>query len=691
MHHPCKTLFLLAQAAVVLLVLGLSPGALGADAPSIDTPYRVQAQAPLDAAVVVGVERYLRLPPVPYAGRDAQVFYDFLLHTRGVPADRVQLLTGDASRERIVQALTDLGKRVGPDGMAWVYFAGHGAATLDTGEPLLLGDDVAATPESFAQRGVPLAEITRLAGTGGGQVLVVVDACFGGVGRTREPLVANGRFAVPTYASRPDRSAVWMAAGPNEASMSADALKHGIFTFLAVGALRGWADGEGGPRDGKVTAEEAQRYLQRALAAAQVTDQHPTLLAQQPDAWILSGSVSEKAPPITAALLAPTRPSDRVKTGVAIDYGAGIVNKVVDDKGFLVVKATPPEATLWINGEQVGQGYVQMEKMVGHYVVVAELGLYHPERQPLDLTPAGARVTLELKPAFGTLVVRSEPQGAEVWVDGEQVGKTPWKSDRKPSGAHEVKIVHPGFLTRTETVLVEDGKEAILQGPLVYNRGDLEVVTDPPGARIFVDNQDTGRSTPATLKDLEVGTREVRLVKEAYTDAVKAPMVERGANSRVEVALVARTGMLSVLATGQDGQPCEGEVRIDGEPRGLTPLKLELPVRTYTVDVRCGDLRATTTARVPFNEVERVVVQTRPWASRVNWPRTLGLTTLGLGVGAGGSAAVSLWARNGYLSTPDADERERLGHVSNTAAGVTYGLGAAMALTGAGAVATWVW
>ena len=47
-----------------------------------------------------GSTRYLRLSPVPCAGRDAQAFHDFLLTTRGIPASRVRLLTAEASRER---------------------------------------------------------------------------------------------------------------------------------------------------------------------------------------------------------------------------------------------------------------------------------------------------------------------------------------------------------------------------------------------------------------------------------------------------------------------------------------------------------------------------------------------------------------------------------------------------------------
>ena len=49
-----------------------------------------------------------------------------------------------------------------------------------------------------------------------------------------------------------------------EAAGSLESLEHGFFTWLVVGALRGWADGEvDGRRDGAVNAVEAGLFVER--------------------------------------------------------------------------------------------------------------------------------------------------------------------------------------------------------------------------------------------------------------------------------------------------------------------------------------------------------------------------------------------------------------------------------------------
>lgn len=677
-----------------MLPLLLACALARAQAPAVDTPYRVGVSSPQDGALVIGVERYLRLPAVPYAARDAQVFYDLMVSTRGIPADRVRLLTADASRERIDEALVDLGRRVGPGGTAWVYFAGHGSATLDTGEPLLLGDDVAATPESFTERGIPVAEAALTAGKGGGDVILVVDACFGGVGRTREALLASARFAVPSYSSSSPRTLTWLAAGPNEASVSADAIRHGVFTFLATGALRGWADGEkDGKKDGMVTAEEARLYVQRALSAAQVVDQHPVLFTEGAADPVLMRGVSEAAPPITAALLTPTARVSRVQTGVSFDKGESIVNAVVDDTGFLVVRASPPEATIWLNGEELGQGYVQVEKMVGRYVVWAEAGLYHPARQPIELGTKGARVELTLTPAWGGVRITSDPAGAEVWLDGEKVGKTPWIADRKPSGSHEVRLVLADHLTRAETLVVEDGKQAVLEARLERNRGSLDLASVPPGARVWVAGQDTGLTTPTVLADLPAGVVEVRLRLEGYGEVVRTPTVVRGSTVRVDVPMPAKPGILAILAVDEAGRSCEGDVTLDGEPRGRTPLKLEIPARTYEVAVACPGGTGAARAEVIHNEKTQVVVPTgtAPLEARPVLPRILGWSALGAGGLAAGSVLVSYLTLEPCQADPDPEVRRQACARNQAAVWTAEGTALVAAGLGVGAWATWRW
>jgi hypothetical protein len=257
-------------------------GVAMAGLPDIDKPHRTSARAPGDAAVVIGIDDYLRIPNVPHASEDARAFADTLVYTIGIPQANVTRLENEGSREQIIAAVREAAGRVGRDGRLWVYFAGHGAADPSTGRRMLLGDDVRSDPESFVTRSVSMEE---LHGLGAGlPMTVVVDACYSGVGRTGDPLLGT-RFAVPAYAQQADPNHIeWNAAGPDEVSNPLDIVKHGAFTYFAVGAMRGWADGElDGRQDGVVSGDEAQAFVTRGLREVGVRNQHPVLSASLPE------------------------------------------------------------------------------------------------------------------------------------------------------------------------------------------------------------------------------------------------------------------------------------------------------------------------------------------------------------------------------------------------------------------------
>lgn len=279
--------------------------------PDIDQPLKSGHTAEADAALVIGVEEYYELPGVPHARADAQAFRDYLVYTRGLRPSNVELLNqrGTTSAGKIRAAAKRLGEAVGHRGTAWVYFAGHGAASPTTGERLLMGATTTADAEVFVEGTVAVAELEELAGAGGGRVFAVLDTCYAGAG-----VIDQKRFAVPSYAVAATATVgTWNAAGPNQLSGPLPDAGHGAFTYFAIGALRGWADGVFHEPDGKVTAEEAQEYVARALRAAQIRDQVPVLAAEEPGSWVLASGGLETGPdlarlPVAGAERPDTRP-----------------------------------------------------------------------------------------------------------------------------------------------------------------------------------------------------------------------------------------------------------------------------------------------------------------------------------------------------------------------------------------------
>jgi hypothetical protein len=75
------------------------------------------------------------------------------------------------------------------------------------------------------------------------------------------------------------------------------------------------------------------------------------------------------------------------------------------------------------------------------------------------LTPSGTPTLIYPPSATGSLVVRSAPEGANVYLDGEGRGVTPLTLTNITPGTHRILLTHPGYLDYQETVQVSAAGE----------------------------------------------------------------------------------------------------------------------------------------------------------------------------------------------------------------------------------------
>ena len=279
----------------------------------------------------------------------------------------------------------------------------------------------------------------------------------------------------------------------------------------------------------------------------------------------------------------------RVETGQGFDRGADIVNVPTDETGFLVINSTPTGATVFINGKEVGQTPQQLEYPVGRYVVVAEFGrLYHPARQEVSLTRKGARVTLDLKQAFGSAKITSSPSGAEVWLDGERVGNTPHIIPQKVSGTYQLRLQLADYLPIEAELVINDGKVSTHHGELVANWGKISIKSTPPGATVYLDDVLVPNAqTPCVLDRVKPGLHIIRFDLPGHGERSEKTDVVRGKTASVSTELQPMLGLLVVTSSYADGSKCEGDLKIDGQLVGQTPWLGDVLAAPHTVEVQC--------------------------------------------------------------------------------------------------------
>jgi len=116
-----------------------------------------------DAAVVVGVSDYTRLPDIQGATRNSVDWYNYFTKVRKVPATRVALLEdADATPRKIRAALMNAVSDVGKDGTLWFVFIGHGAPTKDGNDGVLVGVDAHADELDFYPHTLVRSELLGL-------------------------------------------------------------------------------------------------------------------------------------------------------------------------------------------------------------------------------------------------------------------------------------------------------------------------------------------------------------------------------------------------------------------------------------------------------------------------------------------------------------------------------------------------
>lgn len=250
----------------------------------------------------------------------------------------------------------------------------------------------------------------------------------------------------------------------------------------------------------------------------------------------------------------------------------------------LAVTTDPSGASVRLNGEVLGVtpfiGVIPsgehslMLELDGHRT--AEAQILMPEDRDLDLRFAleeakGAREPL--------LSVASDPAGATVRIDGEEVGVTPYLAIHEP-GEHRVRLDFPGFVPYERRVIVPDAHDlevslALIPEPLPPGPAKVAVVTEPPGAAISVNGEPAGQS-PVNVQ-LDAGAHVVVATREGFRTLEDRFSVSQGESMQMRLQLTPLPAdgplepLLSVVT-----EPEGAVVAVNGKPVGQTPVSLNL-------------------------------------------------------------------------------------------------------------------
>ncbi len=151
------------------------------------------------------------------------------------------------------------------------------------------------------------------------------------------------------------------------------------------------------------------------------------------------------------------------------------------------------------------------------------------------------------RPQTGSLLVRSTPADADVFVNGRARGKTPMALRDLTLGSYTIRVARDGYAAeeRTFQLTAERPSQSTpfdlrsTQGAAAAAKagpGALNVQSRPAGARVFINDRPAG-STPVAIPDLPAGPATVRIELDGYEPWITSVRVNAGDQTRVAASL----------------------------------------------------------------------------------------------------------------------------------------------------------
>lgn len=257
------------------------------------------------------------------------------------------------------------------------------------------------------------------------------------------------------------------------------------------------------------------------------------------------------------------------------------------DIGRLRITSVPSGASIWLNGKLVGgTPFEENEIKTSTYNLLIRLAGYQDFTRSLNVREGELTSEMvNLTPLLGTIEVTSEPSGATILLDGQNVGTTPKNQKVKP-GTREIVLQKTGFANFTTSVKVESGKVRNVNHRLNALVGQLQVLVRPYGS-IFLDGELKKENAISPFKEsLNVDNYILKAVHPDLGTWEKTVQIKSNklTNVRIDFNKFAK---VTVLCNDPSGRFVSAEIFVDGKSIGRsTPKETQLRIGKHTVEVR---------------------------------------------------------------------------------------------------------
>ncbi len=209
--------------------------------------------------------------------------------------------------------------------------------------------------------------------------------------------------------------------------------------------------------------------------------------------------------------------------------------------------ALPTETTKRLSSKSGGKKYLAIAaSIIVAALAVTAIAIVMIGRriEPMEMVPP-VPPPLEAVPVAGTLSVVSEPEGASVWINGEERGVTPLGPLDMDLGVHSVSLEKSGFRPQELAAQLREEEpdvrldvtlERMVARSPTPTRAYIAVQITPQGAQVLLDGEPVG-TTPIARLEARPGKRTLLVEKEGFESWETTFELQVGATETITATL----------------------------------------------------------------------------------------------------------------------------------------------------------
>ncbi|GMR22810.1 MAG: PEGA domain-containing protein [Acidobacteriota bacterium] len=182
----------------------------------------------------------------------------------------------------------------------------------------------------------------------------------------------------------------------------------------------------------------------------------------------------------------------------------------------ITFQSKPPGASVRVAGKPHGPTPVTVNVIEGTHDYVVVLDGYKPYRGSVHVA-AGQPQTLSAVPLSlveGTIALLSNPDTANVTLDGAYLGQTPLDVQLTPGKKYQLEVSRAGYDSVIQEVTVASSAKETMTVRLEPRLGEVALVVDPPDAELYIDGELRGAVTQ--VLNLPATPHRIEVKKDAY-------------------------------------------------------------------------------------------------------------------------------------------------------------------------------